>query len=450
MRIICGTDFSERGRQAAEIAALLAARAGGRMTLLHALDARGGGLGAAQVLQALEAAARERLDEQARHLRTLGAPVDIAMPDGWPDEALLGEAARHDDSIVVLAATGARDGAGVSVGKTCERTLSRTSVPMLVIRDPAPLNAWLRAERPLRILVAFDFSPQSASALAFAARLSRLAPCEIVAAFTSDPKREATRMGLHDAPESAQEHLRAALANRVSQLEPELPVDVLVAPHHGDPGGRLAHLAEREGIDLVISGTHQRGALQRLFAGSVSLHLLRDAATNLIVVPTIEAAAATAALAPRELRRVLVATDLSETGNRAVFHALAFAPAGSEIKIIHIMSPNQMLDGAYGRASYSEFASEHAAARANRERALQALMPPLERVAHRTIRHEVVENDRPARAIIEQAEQFDADLICLGTLGRSGLAAALLGSIAQEVLRLCRRPLLLVPPAERV
>lgn len=449
MRIICGTDFSERGHGAAEVAALLAARSGGRLELVHALDTRGAVFGAAHVLQTLETAARERLESEAQRLRELGATVDIAMPDGWPDEALLGEAARHDSHLLVLAATGSRDGAGVQVGKTCERTLSRTTLPMLVVRDAAPLMTWLRGERPLKILVAFDFSVQAASALAFAARLARVGACRIVAAYTDDPKREAARMGLKDAPEEAQQRLHETLADRVAELEPELPADIVVTPHLGDAAARLSHLAEREQADLVIAGTHQRGPLQRLFAGSVSLQLLRDAATNLIVVPTPEPAAAAASLTAREVRRVLVATDLSEHGNRAVAYALSLVPAGAELSVIHVMSPNQMLEGAYGRPSYREFDIEHAAERANRERALRALLPDAAARKNRIVHFEIVEHDLPARAIVEQAEQRDADLVCVGTLGRTGLAAALLGSTAQSVLRLCRRPLLLVPPPER-
>jgi len=450
MRITCGTDFSERGREAAEVAALLAARAGGRVELVHALDTRGAVFGAAHVLQTLEEAARERLDGEVERLRALGATVEAAMPDGWPDEALLGEADRHDSTLIVLAATGSRDGAGVSVGKTCERTLSRTRRPMLVVRDPAPLLAWLRGERPLQILVAFDFSVQAASALAFAARLARLGACRIVAAFTDDPKREARRMGLTDSPDDAQARLQEMLANRVAELEPELPADVVVSPHLGDPAARLAHLAERENADLVISGTHQRGPLQRLFSGSVSLQLLREATTNLLVVPTTEAAAAAAgAAAPHEVRRVLVATDLSETGNRAVAHALALAPAGAELRIVHVMSPNQMLEGSYGRPSYRQFEAEHAAERANRQQALESLVPRPAPGGQRSVVCEVIEHDLPAKAIAEQAEHYDADLVCVGTLGRSGLSAALLGSTAQDVLKQLRRPLLLVPPAER-
>lgn len=446
MRITCGTDFSDRGREAADVAALLAARSGGRLSLVHALDTRGAVLGAAHVLQALESAAREQLDQEAIRLQALGADVEVAMPDGWPDEAVLGNAERHESTLIVLAATGSRDGPGVSVGKTCERSLSRTSVPMLVVRDAAPLTAWLRGDKPLRLMVAFDFNPEAAAALAFAARFARLGNCRIIVAHVDDLQREARRMGISGTPEIVQQRLHELLVDRVAELDPALPADVVVSAHLGDAGARLAHLAERENADLVISGTHQRGPIHRLFAGSVSLQLLRDAPSNLLVVPATEAALAQAAPAPREVRRLLAATDLSETGNRAIAHALALTPEGATLRIVHVMSPNQMLDGAYGRPSYKAFEAEHEAEREKRLKALQALAPDTPHNAKRNIVCEVIDHDLPAQAIAEQAELHDADLVCAGTLGRTGMAAALMGSTAQDVLKRLRRPLLLVPP----
>jgi nucleotide-binding universal stress UspA family protein len=450
MPIICGTDFSDRGRDAADIAALLAARSGRRLELVHALDVRGAVLGAAHVLQTLETAARERLDLEAERLRALGANVGVAMPDGWPDEAVLGEAERHSASLIVLAATGARDGAGVQVGKTCERSLSRTTVPMLVVRDPAPLAAWLSGERPLHVLVGFDFSDQSAAALRFAAGLTRLGACRIVAAYADESKRDAGRMGFGDDPQHAQQQMREAIAERIRALEPELKVEILVSQDFGDPAARLVHLAERETSDLIVSGTHQRGALARLFSGSVSLQLLREAGTNLLIVPNPQPAPALALEARPEVRRLLVATDLSEHGNRAMSYALSVAPTGAEVTVIHVMSPNQMLHGAYGRPSNRAFEAEHAEERSKREHTLQALLAQAgEGRSEHVLRCQLVEHVHAARAICEQAEQREADLVCLSTLGRTGLAAAVLGSTAQEVLRLCRRPLLLVPPEDR-
>ncbi|MFM7100742.1 MAG: universal stress protein, partial [Verrucomicrobiota bacterium] len=53
--------------------------------------------------------------------------------------------------------------------------------------------------------------------------------------------------------------------------------------------------------------------------------------------------------------------------------------------------------------------------------------------------------DPAAAASIQQAaERFGAHLVCLGTHGRGGLAGTLLGSVAAEVVRGSRRPVLLV------
>jgi len=42
------------------------------------------------------------------------------------------------------------------------------------------------------------------------------------------------------------------------------------------------------------------------------------------------------------------------------------------------------------------------------------------------------------------ADEIDADLIVIGTHGRRGLARALLGSVAENVVRTARRPILTI------
>ena len=53
-------------------------------------------------------------------------------------------------------------------------------------------------------------------------------------------------------------------------------------------------------------------------------------------------------------------------------------------------------------------------------------------------------NDHATDAIIDRANALGADLIAMTTHGRSGLARALLGSVADEVVRRSRCPVLLV------
>ena len=56
----------------------------------------------------------------------------------------------------------------------------------------------------------------------------------------------------------------------------------------------------------------------------------------------------------------------------------------------------------------------------------------------------VVVNGRPAEQIVEQARRREADLVVIGTHGRSGLDHALIGSTAEKVVRFSRVPVLTV------
>ena len=52
----------------------------------------------------------------------------------------------------------------------------------------------------------------------------------------------------------------------------------------GDPGASIVSAAEAESVDLVVVGTHGRGAIGRLFLGSVSEHVVRNAPCPVLVV----------------------------------------------------------------------------------------------------------------------------------------------------------------------
>jgi nucleotide-binding universal stress UspA family protein len=56
-----------------------------------------------------------------------------------------------------------------------------------------------------------------------------------------------------------------------------------------------------------------------------------------------------------------------------------------------------------------------------------------------------VEEGRPYEGILEVAEEWDADLIVLGTHGRTGLSHLLLGSVAEKLIRHSPKPLFIIP-----
>ncbi|MCA9488798.1 MAG: universal stress protein [Dehalococcoidia bacterium] len=61
----------------------------------------------------------------------------------------------------------------------------------------------------------------------------------------------------------------------------------------------------------------------------------------------------------------------------------------------------------------------------------------------------VVEHGQPGPAIVAAAEERECDVIVMATHGRTGLPRALLGSVAEHVLRHAPCPILLVPATTR-
>ena len=53
---------------------------------------------------------------------------------------------------------------------------------------------------------------------------------------------------------------------------------------------------------------------------------------------------------------------------------------------------------------------------------------------------------RPATVLAAAIDDYDADLVAMGTHGRSGVERVLLGSVAERVLRTATRPVLVVGP----
>ena len=54
----------------------------------------------------------------------------------------------------------------------------------------------------------------------------------------------------------------------------------------------------------------------------------------------------------------------------------------------------------------------------------------------------------PAHAIKQIADEVDAEMIVVGTRGRSQVGGLLLGSVAQRLLHIAGRPVVSVPPSK--
>ncbi|MFN3286208.1 MAG: universal stress protein [bacterium] len=142
-----------------------------------------------------------------------------------------------------------------------------------------------------------------------------------------------------------------------------------------------------------------------------------------------------------KVERILVAVDLGETTEATCATAAELARSyGAELIFFHV----------YDVAGFEELQREAPSlyldqVLENLRMQIRSRLAQLQEVPAR-FSVEVVPDGRVAQAIVDAAERFGADLIVMGTHGRTGLQRVLLGSVAEGVLRRSPVPVVVVPP----
>ena len=138
-------------------------------------------------------------------------------------------------------------------------------------------------------------------------------------------------------------------------------------------------------------------------------------------------------------KRILCPVDFSSYSNSALDEAASLAKAiGAELTLLHaFQNPAYVLpmQGYVGLSN--DFLTS---VRKQLEDEIAALARPL-RDQGIAVRTEVVEGI-PYKSIVDHAKDAQSDLIVMGTHGRTGLAHALTGSVAERVVRLAHCPVL--------
>ncbi len=437
--IVCGTDFSPVANEAAGVAAAMARRQGTKLILLHVEEFHGMAEVDPSLFEGTLAEKQQTLEQEAKRLREAGTEVETRLLSGSIFDELVTAATEAKAQTMVVGAVGHGLGRRLLVGSVAERTAETSPVPTLVVRPGNRLESWLRGEHPLKVLVGYDLSAASDTALGWVNELRQIGPCEIFVLHIDWPPAQAERLGYHgplpltENPKQIQNFLERDVAERVAMRLPPEEVTVTVEPGWGHPESVLFEIAQREHPDLIVVGTHRRRGFGWLRFGSVSRTVLRHGGVSVAVIPPL---GERPPLPVPRLGRVLVATDFSELGNEAVAYGCAILESGGTLKLLHVMEPAA--------------AAEKGAPRPDKDNPklrvqLRALIPPGASDDFE-IETEIAESAEPAQAIAQAAERFDADAICLGSHGRTGLAKAVLGSVAQGVMTQSKRPVLVIRP----
>ena len=136
-------------------------------------------------------------------------------------------------------------------------------------------------------------------------------------------------------------------------------------------------------------------------------------------------------------RRILVTTDFSEAGDRAIPHAFRMAADhGAEVIVCHVIEPVIVPNPLYAQYYPGELLSPDVLARAEADAraALEERVPKDEALAQVPYRI-VIGQGTPAEEIVRLAQELGVDLIVIATHGHTGLKHLLMGSVAERVIR---------------
>lgn len=202
-----------------------------------------------------------------------------------------------------------------------------------------------------------------------------------------------------------------ALIPNASHLEIEVRV--------GDRAEQLLECARTHDTVLLVMGpaSHREGVLARFFSPSLPTTLLRAAEFPILVTryspPTGRIVAAVELGEPMKPVLLAAAEEVRRAGGKLhVIHCVAPLPAPGTMEIPVLTTPAPALIDA---------------ARIELSRGVAAMG-----LTHAEV---TVEIGPAGQTILQIARELSADLIVVGTHGRSGPARLLLGSIAEEVLR---------------
>jgi nucleotide-binding universal stress UspA family protein len=140
--------------------------------------------------------------------------------------------------------------------------------------------------------------------------------------------------------------------------------------------------------------------------------------------------------------RVLIASDLSEASDEAVRQGVARA-AGGSIALCHVMP--ELGTHALLAQHYEEDLNKQLQVQ---PRIAEALQSQVERLVPQvgTTAEVFIEQGSAYDQILARAEQWQAQLIAVGTHGRTGLRRLLLGSVADQLVRAAHCPVLVARP----
>lgn len=263
-----------------------------------------------------------------------------------------------------------------------------------------------------RILVAVDGSEFSETALDQAISMAKVCKSNLFALSVIDlyPETIARAPMLE---EKLSKETREILERAKGKAAKEnVPCETIVHIG-GQPHKFIVKEAEEKNIDLIVVGTHGRTGLKRLLMGSVTARVIGHSSHNVLVIPKASII---------KWKNIVIATDGSKYSEVAAKGAINLIKRCNRTCTLNVIAVTRK-DATKERIQISENALKEIKLNAEKENI------KVDTLLVKDIPHESIH-----KSILKYAKEKDADIIVMGSHGRTWLQRLLMGSVAERVI----------------
>jgi nucleotide-binding universal stress UspA family protein len=298
-----------------------------------------------------------------------------------------------------------------------------------------------------RLLVPTDGSDQIAAALPLVRHLASREGASVVLVCVEPP---IVNMGaIIDNRADVARH--AQRVSRIEQYIEDLQREGIEAHYDvefGHPESGVESSARSHDSDLIVVTPHQREGFEAVLHPSITARMFSRVPAPLLAIPEHAPTAVQSGLLAEPDAVIVVPLDGSEHAERALPFAIALADEYERgLHLVRVVPPPP---DANVYADAYEHPQSRYQQRVHEARRYMSTMQTSVKRARGLAADVSVTIGEPAQEIADVAEEYATSLIVMSTHGHRTLSRMLLGSVATEVMRHSKVPLLIVPPHARV
>lgn len=269
-----------------------------------------------------------------------------------------------------------------------------------------------------RILVATDFGPAAEDAVRMAAYAARHFESKVDLLHVQSTRKGAEVGSSSDLDQPTSDRLDAIAQQMVAQGVRHVESVLL----DGAEFDEIDRYAEQQRVNVIVIGAGEMSGSQQVFLGTTAARLRRLASKPVWIVRP-------GATLP--IRRILCPVDLLPASSRALKNAIHFARAFDAELTVLTVTQSPLSDSGDVLELREVFVDRPPESPEPHLPAFDKILANLD--FHQVRCEKVIRQGKPQREVVRMAREIEADLIVMGSAGRSGLSRMLIGGVARRV-----------------